>query len=123
MPGTKCPTVRSGGTTRMRSALMPIWMNSRASMANFNTAVIPGRAEREPGIHTHDGGYGFRACDKWRIRNDERRVLLLHRLALDEGLAALHLVGERGFVDLDHDSVGVDAEVLHQGLGDVAHHA
>ncbi|EJN12481.1 hypothetical protein PMI42_04207, partial [Bradyrhizobium sp. YR681] len=23
--------------------------------------VIPGRAEREPGIHTPDRGYGFRA--------------------------------------------------------------
>ncbi|CCE12130.1 hypothetical protein BRAS3843_940034 [Bradyrhizobium sp. STM 3843] len=23
--------------------------------------VIPGRPEGEPGIHTHDGGYGFRA--------------------------------------------------------------
>jgi hypothetical protein len=24
--------------------------------------VIPGRAKREPGIHTPDCGYGFRAC-------------------------------------------------------------
>jgi hypothetical protein len=30
-------------------------------------AVIPGRAEREPGIHTPDRGYGFRACAKGRI--------------------------------------------------------
>jgi hypothetical protein len=29
--------------------------------------VIPGRVEREPGIHTPDGGYGFRACAKRRI--------------------------------------------------------
>jgi hypothetical protein len=30
--------------------------------------VIPGRASwREPGIHTPDRGYGFRACAKWRI--------------------------------------------------------
>ena len=29
--------------------------------------VIPGRAKREPGIHNHDGEYGFRACAKWRI--------------------------------------------------------
>src|SRR4051794_20856834 len=28
-------------------------------------------------------------------------LLALHRLALDEGFAALHLVGERRFVDLD----------------------
>jgi hypothetical protein len=31
------------------------------------TSVIPGRAQREPGIHTPDRGYGFRACAKWRI--------------------------------------------------------
>ncbi|WMT77125.1 hypothetical protein [Bradyrhizobium sp. Ash2021] len=24
--------------------------------------VIPGRAQREPGIHNHDREYGFRAC-------------------------------------------------------------
>jgi hypothetical protein len=29
--------------------------------------VIPGRATREPGIHTPDRGYGFRACAKRRI--------------------------------------------------------
>jgi hypothetical protein len=29
--------------------------------------VIPGHAKREPGIHTHDRGYGFRACAKRRI--------------------------------------------------------
>src|SRR6185369_712653 len=39
------------------------------------------------------------------------------------GLAALHLVGQRRFVDLDHHRVGIDAEILHQRLGDVAHHA
>jgi hypothetical protein len=27
----------------------------------FVALVIPGRAQREPGIHTPDGGYGFRA--------------------------------------------------------------
>src|SRR5882757_7872926 len=50
-----------------------------------------------------------------------RRLLL--RRALDKRLAALHLVGERRFVDLDHDRIGVDAEVFHQRLRDVAHHA
>src|ERR1700675_1948675 len=59
MCGTKCPTVRSGGTISVRSALMPMVMMSRASM-------------------------GF---------------------------------------DLDDDGVGIDAEVLHQRLRDVAHHA
>jgi hypothetical protein len=29
--------------------------------------VIPGRAQREPGIHNHDREYGFRACAKRRI--------------------------------------------------------
>jgi hypothetical protein len=31
------------------------------------TFVIPGRAQREPGIHTPDRGYGFRACANGRI--------------------------------------------------------
>ena len=33
----------------------------------FFLVVIPGRAQREPGIHNHDGEYGFRACAKGRI--------------------------------------------------------
>src|ERR1700732_996558 len=45
MPSTKCPTVRSGGTTRVRSALMPILMTSRASMGC--QPVIPGRERSE----------------------------------------------------------------------------
>jgi len=28
---------------------------------------MPGRAQREPGIHNNDREYGFRACAKWRI--------------------------------------------------------
>ena len=31
--------------------------------------VIPGRAQREPGIHNHDREYGFRASAKWRIHD------------------------------------------------------
>src|SRR6266480_6650789 len=51
-------------------------------------------------------------------------ALLLRRGgALDESLAALHLVSQRRFVDLDNNGVGVDAEILHQRLRDVAHHA
>ena len=38
--------------------------HERDSQATF---VIPGRAQREPGIHNHDREYGFRACAKWRI--------------------------------------------------------
>jgi len=34
---------------------------------NKSSPVIPGRAEREPGIHNHDREYGFRACAKRRI--------------------------------------------------------
>src|SRR4051794_26508417 len=56
-------------------------------------------------------------------RCGESVLLLRRRGALDEGLAALHLVGERRFVDLDHDRIGIDAEVFHQRLRDVAHHA
>src|SRR6267142_1107048 len=50
-------------------------------------------------------------------------LLLLRRCPLHKRLAALHLVGQRRLVDLDHDGIGVDAEVLHQRLRDVAHHA
>src|SRR5258707_8840099 len=52
-----------------------------------------------------------------------KRLLLRRRGALHKRLAALHLVGQRGFVDLDHDRIGIDAEVFHQRLRDVAHHA
>src|SRR6266852_5517553 len=55
--------------------------------------------------------------------DDEGELFVLHRLALDKSLAALHLVGQRRLVDLDHDGVGLDAEVFHQRLRDVAHHA
>src|SRR5260221_5439019 len=51
----------------------------------------------------------------------EGSLLLRRRRALNKRLAALHLVGQRRFVDLDHDRIGIDAEVLHQRLGDVAH--
>src|SRR5436190_5034680 len=52
------------------------------------------------------------------------KSLGLHRRpAFDERLAALHLVGQRRLIDLDHHVVGIDAKVLHQRLRDVAHHA
>src|ERR1700694_3804110 len=69
-------------------------------------------------VTTGIGGYGSPLS-----RGRQERSLLRSSRALDEGLAALHLVGQRRLVDLDHDVVGVDAEVLHQRLGDVAHHA
>jgi len=31
------------------------------------SSVIPGRAQREPGIHNHDREYGFRARAKRRV--------------------------------------------------------
>jgi hypothetical protein len=34
---------------------------------NFPRIVIPGRAQREPGIYNPCSEYGFRACAKWRI--------------------------------------------------------
>jgi hypothetical protein len=42
-------------------------------MAQTLSSVIPGRAlfGREPGIHTPDRGYGFRARDFVAPRNDE----------------------------------------------------
>ncbi len=38
--------------------------------ASLPPFVIPGLAKREPGIHTHDGGYGFRACAFGASRTD-----------------------------------------------------
>src|SRR3954447_11328346 len=61
----------------------------------------------------------LRGDDSWRCR----ALLALRGPALDERLAALHFVRQRRLVDLDHDGVGVDAEVFHQRLRDVAHHS
>src|SRR3954447_5506222 len=63
-------------------------------------------------------GPRLRGDDSWRCR----ALLALRRPALHECLAALHLVRQRRLVDLNHDGVGLDAEVLHQRLGNVAHH-
>src|SRR5262249_46217052 len=52
-----------------------------------------------------------------------RGASLLCGGALHKSLAALHLVMQGRLVDLDHDRIGIDAEVLHQRLRDVAHHA
>jgi hypothetical protein len=35
------------------------WKSTTSTCPIF---VIPGRAKREPGIHSHDRKYGFRAC-------------------------------------------------------------
>src|SRR5689334_123282 len=118
MPGTKCPTVRSAGTTSVRSALMPIVMKSRASMGLARHSGAARSAD--PGIQkfaARESGFALRAP-----RNDANASLLRRRRALHEGLAALHLVTKRGFVDLDDDGIGIDAEILHQRLRDVAHH-
>src|SRR5579883_2317282 len=119
----KCPTVRSGGTTSVRSALMPTLMKSRASMVASTIAVIPDRSAargpiRNPEIVARDSGFSATRCPGMT-----RTSLLLRGRALHEGLAALHLVDQRGLVDLDDDGFRIDAEILHQRLGDVAHHA
>src|SRR5882757_3123135 len=121
MPGRKCPTVRSSGTTSVRSALMPTLMTSRASMLAFNDCRHSGaRAARTRNPYSRSWLWipGLRPVAHPGMT---RRLLL--RRALDKRLAALHLVGQRRFVDLDHDRIGVDAEVLHQRLRDVTHHA
>src|SRR6202035_4268765 len=101
MLGTKCPTVRSGGTTRMRSALIPILMISRASMGRpEKTYVVPANAGTHnhsrsrrvrlgppPNATTNIGGYGSPLS-----RGRQERLLLRSSRALDEGLATLHLV-------------------------------
>jgi hypothetical protein len=46
---------------------MPDSVIASERVARMRAAVIPGRAQREPGIHTPDRGYGFRACAKRRI--------------------------------------------------------
>ncbi|MGC2813034.1 MAG: hypothetical protein WA303_22040, partial [Bradyrhizobium sp.] len=50
-------------------------------VAGMLTAVIPGRAQRESGIHTPDGGYGFRACAKCGAsRNDKGEACAKRRI-------------------------------------------
>src|SRR5258708_11020244 len=135
MPGTKCPTVRSGGTTSVRSALMPTLMTSRASIGSVLHITTSSR--RTPGPIPRDAASGqegdaFQNNQRWWLwvpafagttGGEGCALLVLHRLALDKGLAALHLVGQRRLVDLDHHGVGLDAEIRHQRLRDVAHHA
>src|SRR3954468_7136649 len=141
MPGTKCPTVRSTGTTSVRSALMPTLMKSRASMGPLHRPGQASKASADPGpitpthhcharpkprpaVTTAAWGNGSWLSPGRQLRLQLQRWLLLRsRRALHERLAALHLVGKRGFIDLDDDGVGIDAEILHQRLGDVAHHA
>src|ERR1700736_6167199 len=131
MPGTKCPTVRSDGTIRVRSALMPILMISRASMGGApHHSVVPAlsrdpyRVMSEMGTRA-DAFQSNRRLWLWvpAFAGTTVRLLLRRRRALHKRLATLHLVGQRSFVDLDHDRVGIDAEILHERLRDVAHHA
>src|SRR3954462_3145910 len=141
MPGTKCPTVRSTGPTSVRSALMPTLMKSRASMGpppvvldkrseakrrsrtHYPTEHCHERPKPRPAVTTAAWGSGSWLSPGQLRLQLERWLLLRSRRALHERLAALHLVAERGFIDLDDDGVGIDAEILHQCLGDVAHHA
>src|SRR3954470_24589350 len=56
--------VRPGLARHASDRAMPNCMDSarssRVGWPAYLCTVIPGRAEREPGIHTHDRGYGFR---------------------------------------------------------------
>src|SRR6202167_4106561 len=136
MPGTKCPTVRSGGTTRLRSALMPTLMTSRASMEFFLPSPVVGEGGAdERGEFARVRGwprdqYPSPAFDASHLRHplpqgerENGHPTLFLREAFDKGHAALHLVDQWRFVDLDHDGFGIDAEILHKRLGDIAHHA
>src|ERR1700748_1771345 len=65
MPASRWPTVCSGGTTRLRSALMPMEMTSRASMKKtpLSTAV-PNTADKNDDLdkaveNCPDIGKGF----------------------------------------------------------------
>src|SRR3954454_15067644 len=121
MPGTKCPTVRSTVTTSVRSALMPTLMKSRASMGP-PPVVLDKRSEAKRRSRTHypehcharskprpaattatwDNGPWLSPGRQLRLQL-QRWLLLRSRRALHERLAALHLVAERGFIDLDDD--------------------
>ena len=78
----------TAGAARTRSSLRPLTLSEGANEiaklgrgvsrecegVSAPSAVIPGRAQRELRcaiahlrIHTHDRGYGFRACAKGRI--------------------------------------------------------
>src|SRR5260370_22440888 len=128
----------------MRAALIPTLMISRASMADPKITTPSSRRTNGSGYCRPDGRlwdpYAVPSAFKQSARglpcaSPKRQglwvpacagttsLLALHRLALDKRLAALHLVGQRRLVDLDHDGIGLDAEVFHQRLGDVAHHA
>src|SRR4051794_26423548 len=116
MCGTKCPTVRSGGTTSVRSAVMPTLMMSRASIGGSEIARSFGRTPDPCRVMAHwsrDADAVAKQsmpvltgscsrCAKLRTgqgRRAERAALLLRRGgALHKGLAALHLVRERSFV-------------------------
>src|SRR3954469_15732611 len=114
MPGTKCPTVRSTGTTSVRSALMPTLMKSRASMGpppvvldkrseakrrcrtHYPTEHCQERQNPRPAVTTAAWGNGSWLSPGRQLRLQlERGLLLRSRRALHERLAALHLVAER----------------------------
>ena len=76
------PTDRRGDLGNARIAAAPLPSHAtpicRAAIAGGPrvltiTAVIPGRAKHEPGIHTHDRGYGFRPARSGASRNDEEK--------------------------------------------------
>src|SRR5258708_1287315 len=114
MPGIKCPTVRSGGTTSVRSALMPTLMISRASMeqSKNNKSVVPAKrsASRDP--YSVIALWGTKADAfqdnqrRWLwvpafagTTNGERALLLLRCSgAFNKRLTALHLVRQRRLV-------------------------
>ena len=73
----------TAGAARIRHSLRPLTTEGEEFPANLGrnasrereaiSAVIPGRAKHEPGIHNHDQEYGFRAL---ATRAPERRKLL-----------------------------------------------
>jgi hypothetical protein len=61
---------RSDSDEAIHTCFAEAWIASLAlaMTGEFSTSVIPGRCDSiEPGIHTPDRGYGFRACAKRRI--------------------------------------------------------
>src|SRR6478735_3574946 len=89
MVGMTCLTVRSGVTVRVRSALMPALMTSRASIDFFSLRHSGARAKRAnpesiTTIRSMDSGPAPSGAS-WNDDVDDvsSALLVLHRLALD----------------------------------------
>jgi hypothetical protein len=61
--------------TRTTKPAPPLLRSTIYALSFSKVAVIPARAQREPGIHNHDREYGFRARAKWRIHDVQLHIV------------------------------------------------